>query len=79
MSLALYKALIDKKPDGVPLDVIVKTNEEHISFSYSCIRFKDSCMFLQSSLDGLAKTLNEDELTILKEEFPDNWKLLIKN
>ena len=67
-----FKTLIDKDPDNVSLQGIPKTNEKYISLSYGCIRFIDSFRFLQSSLDALVKTLNEDELTILKEEFPDN-------
>ena len=68
--------MIDKKPENIPLHVIPETNEEYISISYRCIRFIDSYKFLQSSLDGLVKTV--DELTILKREFPSNWELLNK-
>ena len=34
-----FKTLINKKPNNIPLHVIPKTNEEHISISYGCIRF----------------------------------------
>ena len=71
-----FKTLIDKKSDNVPFHVIPKTNEEYISISYGCIRFIDSYRFLQSSLDGLVKTV--DELSLLKREFPSNWELLNK-
>ena len=71
-----FKTLIDKKPNNIPLHVIPKTNEENISNSYGCIIFIDSYRFLQVSLDGLVKTV--DELTLLKEEFPDKWELLNK-
>ena len=73
-----FKKLIDKKPDNVLVNVIPKTNEEYISVSYGCIRFIDSYRFLQSGLDGLVKTLNEDDLVILKKEFQYNWQLLNK-
>ena len=48
----------------------------NISISYGCIRFIDSYRFLQISLDGLVKTV--DELSLLKREFPSNWGLLNK-
>ena len=65
-----------KKSNNVPLHVIPKINEDYISISYGCIRFIDSYRFLQSSLDGLVKTV--DELTLLEKEFPSNWELLNK-
>ena len=72
-----FKKLIDKKPDNVNLNVIPKTNEEYISVSYGCIRFIDSYRFLQSGLDGLVKTLNEEleinSLPLLKEKYIDNY------
>ena len=73
-----FKTLIDKKPDNVSNHVIPRTNEEYISISYGCIRFIDSYRFLQSGLDGLVRTLNENELVTLKNEFPYNWNLLSK-
>ena len=36
----------------------------------------DSYRILQSSLDGLVKTVHE--LTLLKKEYPDKWELLNK-
>ena len=59
-------------------DIFPTTNEEHISVTYGCIRFIDSCRFLAMSLDGLVKNLNEDDFKILKKEFPDNWRYSIK-
>ena len=61
------KTLIDKKPNNIPFHFIPKTNEKYISNSYGCIKFIDSYRFLQSSLDGLVKTV--DELTLLKKNF----------
>ena len=34
-----------------------KTNEEHISVRYGCIRFTDSYRFLSSTLDKIVRTL----------------------
>ena len=65
------KIWLIKKPDNINVNVIPKTNEEYISVSYGCIRFIDSYRFLQSGLDGLIKTLHEDDLIILKKEFPN--------
>ena len=42
------------------------------------MRFVDSYRFLSSGLDNLVKALNENDLIILKKEFPDNWQLLSK-
>ena len=56
-----FKTLIDRKPDHINLSVIPKTNEEYISVTYGCLRFIDSYRFLQSSLDELVKTLNEED------------------
>ena len=73
-----FKTLIDRKPDNVSLHVIPKTNEEYISISYGFIRLIESYRFLQSGLDSLVRTLNDNDLIILKNEFPSNWKLLNK-
>ena len=43
-----------------------------------CIRFIDCYRFLSSSLDSLVETLVEDDLEILKNEFPDEWIYLIR-
>ena len=45
--------------------MIPKTNEEHISVSYGCIRFIDSYRFLSSGLDSLVRTLVDISLTTL--------------
>ena len=37
-----FKKLVDKKIEKVEYDIIPKTNEEFISVTYGCIRFKDS-------------------------------------
>ena len=64
MTDLFFKTLIDRKPNNVPLHIIPKTNDTYISISYGCIRYIDSYRFLQSSLDGLGKTV--DELSLLK-------------
>ena len=64
-----FKKLVVKKNEKVKFDKIPKTNEEYISVSYGCIRFKNSYRFLSMSLDGLVKNLNEDEIKILKKKF----------
>ena len=69
-----FKELVDKKNDKVRFDIIPKANEEYISVTYGCIRFKDSYRFLSSSLDSLVKILDNDDFIILKKEFPDKWQ-----
>ena len=73
-----FKKLVDKKKDKVDFDIIPKTNEEYISVTYGCIRFKDSYRFLSSGLDSLVKNLVEDDFKILKKQFPDKWQYLNK-
>ena len=73
-----FKKLVDLKNDKVKYKFIPKTNEEHISVTYGCIRFIDSFKFLSSRLDKLGKTLDNDDFVILKKEFPDKWQYLNK-
>ena len=73
-----FKKLVDKKNDKVKFDIIPETNEEYISVTYGCIRFKDSYRFLSSILDSLVKNLDNDDFVILKKEFLDNWQYLDK-
>ena len=72
------KKLVDLKNVKVKFDNIPKTNEEYISVTYGCIRFKDSYRFLSHSLDKLVKNIDEDDYNILKKEFPDTWQHLNK-
>ena len=73
-----FKRLVEVKNDKVKFKNIPKTNEEHISVTYGCIRFIDSYRFLSESLDNLVKNLDVDDFKILKKEFPDNWQYLNK-
>ena len=73
-----FKTLVDKKKDKVDFEIIPKTNEEHISVTYGCIRFIDSYRFVSSGLDMLVKNLDENDFKILKKEFPDKWQYLNK-
>ena len=73
-----FKKLVDRKNDKVNLNIIPKTNEKYLSVTYGCIRFIDIYRFLSMSLDGLVKSLNEDDFKILKEEFPDKWQYFFK-
>ena len=74
-----FEKLVDKKNDKVNFDIIPKTNEQYISVTYGCIRFRDSYRFLSSSLDSLVKTLvvsNHKTLKDLKEENVDNDEII---
>ena len=73
-----FKRLGDLKKDKVKFKIIPKTNEEHITVKYGCIRFIDSYRFLSDSLDKLVKKLDEDDFKILKKEIPDKWQYLNK-
>ena len=74
-----FKKLVDKKKDNVDFEIIPKTNEEYISFTYGCIRFIDSHRFLSSGLDSLVKTLVDNShktLKHLKKEIVHNDDIL---
>ena len=62
----VFKKLVDLKNDKIKFDNIPKTNEEHISVSYGCIRFIDSYRFLSNSLDSLVKTIIDKSNKTLK-------------
>ena len=71
--------MVDKKKDNVEFEIILKTNEEHISVKYGCIRFIDSYRFLSSGLASLVKTLVDNSHKTLKdfeEEIVDNDEIL---
>ena len=53
----LFKKLVDKKKDIVDFEIIPETNEEYISVTSDCVRFRDSYRFLSSGLDSLVKIL----------------------
>ena len=46
--------------------------------TFGCIIFIDSYRFLSESLDKLVKNLDQDDVKILKKEFPDKWQFLKK-
>ena len=74
-----FKKLINLKNDEVKFDNVPKTNKEHISVFYGCIRFIDSSRFSSSSLDSLVKTLVENSnktLKNLKNEIVDISKIV---
>ena len=63
-----FKKLVDKQNDEVKFDFIRKTNEEHISVTYGCERFKDSFRILSSSLDSLVKTFFDNKHKTLEKK-----------
>ena len=74
-----FEKLVDRKNDKVKFDIVPKTNEEYISVTYGCIRFRDSYRFLSSSLDSLVKTSVDNShktLNDLKEKIVDNDEIL---
>ena len=73
-----FKELVDRKKEKVKFGIITKTNEQHISFAYGCVRFIDGYRLLSSSLDSLVKTLDSDDFVVMKKEFPEKWQYLKK-
>ena len=72
-----FKKLVDKKKEKVDFEIIPKTNEEYISVTYGCNRFKDSYRFLSSGFDLLVKTLVDNcQITDFEEEIVDNDETL---
>lgn len=53
------------------LQVIPKSYNKYLSFSYRNLQFLDTANFLQASLDSLVKTLNEEDFGILNSHFSD--------
>ena len=57
---------------------IAKTMEKYISVQIGKLLFRDSAMLMaHESLDGMAKTLKEEDFKILKRIFPQNYHLLM--
>ena len=63
----IFKKLVDKNNNKVRFEYFPKTNEEHNSVTFVCIRFIDSFRFLSDSLDKLVKNLDENGFKILKK------------
>ena len=74
MSSILEKK-VGKKNEKVIFDIIPKRNKEYISLSYGCIRFIDSYRFLTTELGILVKTLDSDDLNVLKKTFQINGEI----
>ena len=73
------KKLVDKKEDKVDFEIIPKTNEQYISVTYGCNKFRDSYRFLSSGLDSIVKTLVDNShktLEDFEEEIIDNDETL---
>lgn len=59
------------------VNCIAQNTEKFITFTLNNkITFKDSLAFLSSSLDKLAKNLDENSFKQLKKRFGDKWKLM---
>ena len=69
----IFKKLVDKKNDKVKFKNIPKTNEDYISVTYGCIRFIDRYQILSLGLDILVNISDNDDLNVLRKEFPDKW------
>ena len=70
-----FEKLVDKRNDKVKFDITPKTNEEHISVTYGCVRSIHSYRYLSSSLDSLVITLVDNSHKALKdlaEKFVEN-------
>ena len=74
------------------MEIIPKTEDKYISYSFDGIQFKDSFSFMASSLDSLVKNLRNDEdydsprfiftTKIFKERYPnennERFKIVVK-
>ncbi|KAK3932684.1 Zinc finger protein 397 [Frankliniella fusca] len=63
-----------KLTDCSDVNVVPKTKERYISFSWGNLRFLDSFNFLSTSLEKLVNDLHDDDFYLLKELFPDAEK-----
>jgi len=67
----IFLELAKRQSKHIKLDnIITKTKDVCVSFSFGCIRFLDSCRFLSSSLDGIAKSLDDDDFFHTKKWLP---------
>ena len=74
-----FKALVDRKKDGVDFKILPKTDEKYISVTYGCIKFIDTYRFLTGSLDKLVKALVDNsnkKLKDLKKEVNGDDKII---
>ena len=50
----------DDEPNKINIEIIPKTEEKYITYSFKNLQFKDSFCFMASSLDSLVKNLRND-------------------
>ena len=55
-----------------------RNSNKFVSSKIENFIFKDSFLFLNKSLDYLTKTIDDEDRVSLKQEFGENYKLLIK-
>ena len=83
-NLSGYDAhLFVKEFKGGKITCIPNTDEKYISFSKQLddgleMRFIDSCRFMLSSLENLAKNLTPDKFKAVRECFGDRYELMIR-
>ena len=64
--------------ENVSFSALPRNSNKFISLKIENFIFKDSYLFLNKSLDYLAKTVNDKDRISLKEEFCKNYELLTK-
>ena len=63
----------------IPFSCLPRNSNKFISIQIGPFIFKDSCLFLNKSLDYLTGTINDENRISIKQEFgEDNYKLLTK-
>ena len=72
----LIKAL--NNIENVSFSALPRNSNKFISLKIENFIFKDSCLFLNKSLDYLTKTIDDKDRISLKQEFGKNYKLLTK-
>ena len=72
----LIKAL--NKIENVTFSALPRNSIKFISLKIENFIFKDSFLFLNKSLDYLAKTIDDEDRVSLKQEFGENYELLTK-
>ena len=72
----LIKAL--NNIENVSCNALPRNSNKFISLKIENFIFKDSYLFLNKSLDYLTKTIDNDDRISLRQEFGENYKLLIK-
>jgi len=65
-------------PESYNIECIPLNSEKYMTFSINQVQFKDSCNFLNDSLDKLAKNMKPEDFKLTNAYFKEQASLMIK-